>query len=110
MGYLHKRHPLYFVTHKINEQQITDLIKRLIYRLGQKEEINGGPKNSVVKQPVSVANQENKQPDKPVFKSGGALPAVEEYEDKSKLANKAKQMFDDLDDYDDDFDKSMASK
>ena len=39
MSYLQKRHPLYFVQHKISEDQIVDLIKRLIYRLGQKEEM-----------------------------------------------------------------------
>ena len=40
------------------------------------------------------------------------MPAVNDYESvpAPNLQNKAKQMFDNLDDYDDDFDNSMASK
>jgi hypothetical protein len=44
INYLHKRHPLYFVTNKINETQIVDLIKRLIYRLKMKDEMQNSTK------------------------------------------------------------------
>lgn len=49
-----------------------------------------------------------KEEPKPVFKSGSALPAVDDYSNNVK--KKAEQMFDDLDEYDDDFENSMASK
>lgn len=99
MTYLQKRHPLYFVPSTMNKEQVTDLLNRLIYRLKQKEELQAS------------AKKENEE--KPMFKAGNALPAVEDAEPeqpKDKLADKAKQMFDDLDDYDDDFEESGASK
>jgi len=37
--YLQKRHPLYFINNKIRQDQIVDLIERLIYRVKQKEEL-----------------------------------------------------------------------
>lgn len=86
----------------MNKEQITDLLKRLIYRLKQKEELQASNK------------KENEEKEKPVFKAGNALPAVVDSEpeqpSKDKLADKAKQMFDDLDDYDDDFEESGTSK
>ena len=41
MSYLQKRHPLYFINHKLNKTQIEDLIQRLIYRLKQNHEMKG---------------------------------------------------------------------
>jgi len=43
-----------------------------------------------------------------VFKSGSALPSLDDTEANAK--DKVKQMFDDLDDYDEDFENSNASK
>jgi hypothetical protein len=37
--YLQKRHPLYFLAEKINETQMVDLLKRLIYRLKMRDEM-----------------------------------------------------------------------
>ena len=36
MTYLEKRHPLYFCTHKLNKDQVKDLVKKLIFKLKQK--------------------------------------------------------------------------
>ena len=33
MDYLEKRHPLYFINHKISKSQVRDLVRRLKYRL-----------------------------------------------------------------------------
>lgn len=83
----------------MNVEQVTDLLKRLIYRLKQKEEL--------------AASNKKENEEKPVFKAGNALPAVNDDEPeqpmKEGLKDKAKQMFDDLDDYDDDFEESGAS-
>jgi len=80
------------MTGKINEQQSVDLLKRLIYRLKQKEELE---KSNVKAAPPK--QDENVKPVK--FKSGKSLPSISEQEP-SDLKNKAKQMFDDLDDSD----------
>ena len=37
LKYLEKRHPLYFLNAKMRNDQITDLIKRLIFRVKQQE-------------------------------------------------------------------------
>jgi len=66
MTYLQKRHPLYFVPSTMNKEQVTDLLNRLIYRLKQKEELQAS------------AKKENEE--KPMFKAGNALPAVEDAE------------------------------
>lgn len=118
--YLHKRHPLYFTTNKISEEQITDLLKRLIYRLKMKEEAQNSEKQAkkastekaVAPLQVKDPNAGQAAPEKPVFKSGSRLPAVDDFESggQEKNQERAKQMFDDLDDYDDDFDNSVASK
>lgn len=101
LTYLHKRHPLYFVTNKINEDQVTDLIKRLIYRLKMKEEMANSAKEEEKK---PVVEQPKAAP--PVFKSGGSLPAVN---DSNAAKKKAEQMFNDLDEDDEDFDESSKN-
>jgi CEP19-like protein len=40
--YLRKRHPLYFIANKISEEQITDLINRLKFKLKQMQGMMGG--------------------------------------------------------------------
>jgi centrosomal protein CEP19 len=35
LSYLEKRHPLYFLQRKLSKPQIKNLIKKLIYRMGQ---------------------------------------------------------------------------
>ena len=121
MRYLEKRHPLYFYNDKFKRDQVTDLIERLIYRVRQREEING------------VASKAKAEPATEPFKAGNKLPAVEETDDHKEnqepksqfpslsgqigsgfkqggsnkkaelrnLENKAKLMFDDLDESDD---------
>lgn len=42
MDYLRKRHPLYFIANKVNEQQIIDLVNRLKYKLKQMHGMMGG--------------------------------------------------------------------
>ena len=91
LKYLQKRHPLYFLNGKVRNDQITDLLKRLIFRLKQKEEIEES-KNSEKKDP----------PKENAFKAGNDLPAVAEKP--TDLASKAKKMFEDLEDGDDEFD------
>lgn len=102
LTYLHKRHPLYFVTNKINEEQVVDLIKRLIYRLKMKDEMANSTKEEE-KKPVAKQEPPKQQPAPPVFKSGSSLPAVT---DTAAAKKKAEQMFNDLDEYDEDFDES----
>ena len=99
MNYLQKRHPLYFVPTQINKDQITDLLNRLIYRLKQKEELQSSSKK--------IENDPE-----PVFKAGNALPAVADHDEakNQNLQNKAKQMFDDLEDYEDEFEDSAGQK
>ena len=46
LAYLHRRHSLYFVVHKVNEAQITELLKRLIFRVKQHHEMKNEPENS----------------------------------------------------------------
>ena len=36
MTYLEKRHPLYFVDRKLSKEQVSDLVKKLIFKLKQK--------------------------------------------------------------------------
>ncbi len=35
IDYLKKRHPLYFIAQKVSEEQITDLVNRLKFKLKQ---------------------------------------------------------------------------
>ena len=70
LTYLQKRHPLYFMTGKISEEQSVDLLKRLIYRLKQIEEIE--------KSNTKAAPPKKDENTQPVFKSGKSLPAVVE--------------------------------
>ena len=107
MKYLRKRHPLYFDVRKINEDQIVDLIKKIIFRLksttsyqsieesaGKKENkkpVASPPKEEPKKskipmktkktfQNLTKANDEQKSDEKkPVsFSNGGNLPKIEE--------------------------------
>ena len=40
IDYLRKRHPLYFMANKISEEQITDLVNRLKFKIKQLQGIN----------------------------------------------------------------------
>lgn len=126
--YLQKRHPLYFLNHTIRQDQIVDLIERLIYRVKQSEELRASTtKQSADKEPEKPrGTTQNK---KPSFKTGSSLPAIEDddegalgagaggfpglsgqvgsLKENQNLTNKAKQMFDDLD-FDDDFSDNDA--
>ena len=42
IDYLKKRHPLYFIAQKVSEEQITDLVNRLKYKLKQMQGMMGG--------------------------------------------------------------------
>lgn len=46
LAYLRKRHSLYFVVHKVNETQITELLKRLIFRVKQHHEMKNDAENN----------------------------------------------------------------
>ena len=89
LKYLQKRHPLYFLHGKVRSDQITDLLKRLIYRLKQKEEME--EIKTIENSEKVVAAKEN------TFKQGNARPSVEDTQPSTVLADKAKKMFDDLD-------------
>lgn len=48
LQYLRKRHPLYFDVRKINEYQITDLLKRLIFRVKYNSEMKNEENNAAI--------------------------------------------------------------
>ena len=47
MDYLEKRHPLYFINHKISKTQVRDLVRRLKYRLQSQAATNKTPTSNV---------------------------------------------------------------
>lgn len=119
--YLQKRHPLYFLAEKINETQMVDLLKRLIYRLKMRDEMaqsNKTHETSESKQsdiipvqnivPFKPQDQNLKVAEPVMFKSGGKLPAVDDFEEAAK--EKANKMFDEDDAYYDDFEESGANQ
>ena len=84
MAYLRKRHPLYFINDKLCEKQVTDLIGRLIYRIKQKEELEGSTRKKNTRQ--KAASKEN--------------VIIKDWKQED-LADRAKAMLDGLDDDDD---------
>ena len=100
LNYLRKRHPLYFLNGKVQVDQITDLLKRLIYRLKQKEDLEESKKSSSkdIDAPVIKPLKEN------AFKSGTTIPSIDDTAPSTVLVDKAKKMFDDLEDNEDEFD------
>ena len=94
MDYLEKRHPLYFINHKISKSQVRDLVRRLKYRLQSQQAMKDPPAKkipSALTAPSStLLKGNNKAPEvgkpvplssvttKPTFKAGGALPTLTE--------------------------------
>ena len=66
--YLEKRHPLYFLNSKMQNDQVTDLIKRLIFRVKQMES-----QQATIPEELEEVKKENEPPK---FKSGSQLPTL----------------------------------
>ena len=58
-------------------------------------------------EPLKPQNLNKVEEKKPVFKSGSALPSVEDHD--QKIKDRAKAMFDDLDDDEDEDENSMGN-
>jgi len=61
LSYLEKRHPLYFLQRKLSKPQIKNLLKKLIFRLGQMKP----------KRPAASTTDASKKPTTPGSKAGG---------------------------------------
>ena len=124
VDYLKKRHPLYFITHKISPVQIAKLIDKIKYRLKQAEEKKGkqepkkeaGGKNDENDKKKDNATTKDKVSDQynfpslgaPSFKSGSQLPSITDITNTApKVAPKsaAFAQFDYGDDFEDDFEE-----
>lgn len=128
LTYLEKRHPLYFLQRKLSKPQIKNLIKKLIYKVGQmkpSKPASAAPQpsaetkdTSTTKEKVSSIFTQNKRnqlrelenkalekenvESRPTFKSGGQLPTLSDDLPPVGGAKKASAVkF--RDDFDDDF-------
>ena len=62
IDYLKKRHPLYFIAQKVSEEQITDLVNRLKYKLKQMQGMMGGTTTTKDTKESKKENQQSSSP------------------------------------------------
>ena len=62
IDYLKKRHPLYFIAQKVSEEQITDLVNRLKYKLKQMQGMMGGTTTTKETKESKKENQQSSSP------------------------------------------------
>jgi phosphomevalonate kinase len=66
IDYLKKRHPLYFIAQKVSEEQITDLVNRLKYKLKQMQGMMGGTTTTMgLLKDTKESKKENQQSSSP---------------------------------------------